>query len=107
MSDINIEAAKKERRERIRWFILRALDVSRPEGSHLPTIVDVVRTVYRDATDLEVKREVDYLAERELVILRVDPVGQWFAKLDRFGVDVVEYAVDCDPGIARPRFGHT
>jgi len=106
MDDINFEVAKKERRERIRWFILRALDVSRPDGSHLPTVVDVIRTVYRDATDLEVKRELDYLAERDLLELKVDSIGGWYAKLERYGVDVVEYAVDCEPGIARPKFGH-
>jgi len=27
----------------------------------------------------------------------------WFGKLTREGVDVVEYTVLCDPGIARPR----
>ena len=105
MPDLNFEAAKKERRERIRWFILRALDVSRPVGAYLQAILDVVATVYRDTTDLEIKRELDYLAERDLVELKIDPTGQWFAKLERFGVDVVEYAVDCEPGIARPRFG--
>jgi hypothetical protein len=105
MPDINFEAAKKERRERIRWFILRTLNESRPEGSYLASIVDVVAGVYRDVTDLEIQRELDYLAERDLVELKIDPTGQWFAKLERFGVDVVEYAVDCEPGIARPKFG--
>ena len=79
--------------------------MSRPDGSHVQSILDVVRTVYRDTTEMELKREVDYLKERELVELKVDPLGEWSAKLDRYGVDVVEYSVECEPGIARPRFG--
>lgn len=105
MNDINWEAAKKQRRERMRWFILRTLDVSRPAGSYASSVLDVLRTVYADATELEVRRELDYLAERELVSLAIDPTGVWYAKLERFGVDVVEYAVDCEAGIARPVFG--
>lgn len=105
MPDINFEAVKKERRERIRWFLLRALDTTRPEGGNLQYLVDVVGTVYQDVTDREIKRELDYLAERGLIELKIDPIGAWSAKLDRFGVDVVEYTVECDPGIARPRLG--
>lgn len=107
MADLNFDLAKKERRERERWFILRALDVARPEGSYLPSITDVVSTVYRDVTELEIKRELEYLSERDLVELRIDPTGRWFAKLARYGVDLVEYAVECEPGIARPVFGAT
>ena len=102
---LNFDAAKKERRERLRWFILRALDVMRPEGGYVQTIVDVVAPIYRDVTELEIKRELDYLAERDLVEVKIDPTGTWYAKLERFGVDVVEYSVDVEPGIARPKFG--
>lgn len=105
MPDINLEAAKKERRERMRWFLLRALDVARPEGSYLASLLDVVHTVYKDATELEIKRELDYLADRNLIKLEVDSTEQWYAQLDRYGVDVVEYAVPVEPGIARPKFG--
>lgn len=105
MNDLNWEAAKKQRRERMRWFILRTLDVCRPEGSYGASVLDVLRTVYADATELEIRRELDYLAERELVSLDIDPTGTWYAKLERYGVDVVEYAVECEAGIARPKFG--
>ena len=106
MSDLNFEAAKKERRERMRWFILRTLWVAGHEGMYLPSIRDVLTTVYHDVTELEIKRELDYLAEqRDLVKLKIDPMERWFAKIDRYGSDIVEYAVECEPGIARPRFG--
>lgn len=105
MTEINFEFARKERRERMRWFILLTLDSCQPEGAYLSLVVDVIRGQYRDATELEVKREMDYLAERELIGVDIDPTDTWFAKLKRFGSDVVEYAVPCEPGIARPKFG--
>ena len=53
--------------------------------------------------DVEVTaRELDYLADRDLLEVRKEPGGRWHAELARYGVDVVEYTVDCDPGIGRP-----
>lgn len=105
MPEINFEAVKKERRERMRWFILVTLDASSPQGCYMSTMLDSVATIYQDVTELEIQRNLDYLKERELVELTIDPLGRWFAKLDRYGADVVEYAVDCEPGIARPKWG--
>ena len=30
------------------------------------------------------------------------PQGRWFADLTRIGVDLAEYTIPCEPGIARP-----
>jgi len=106
MTDPHLHAfAAKERVERMRWFILRALDICRPEGAYVPYVHDAVRGIYRDATELEVKREIDYLVDRGLVRLTVDTTDHWFVELNRYGVDVVTYAVPVEPGIARPKFG--
>ncbi|EME4037049.1 hypothetical protein VYM13_004930, partial [Escherichia coli] len=43
-----------------------------------------------------------YLADRKMVDLEKKPSGDWFADLTRLGVDLVEYTVECGPGIARP-----
>lgn len=102
---LNYEAVRKVRRERMRWFILRALDVARPQGLDQQPLLDVIQTVYADATAQELKRELEYLATRELVEAKTDPLGHTYAKLLRYGVDIVEYTVDCEPGIARPAFG--
>jgi len=51
---------------------------------------------------LELRREMDYLHDRELIKLDKQPSGRWHAELSRFGVDVAEYTVSCEPGIARP-----
>ena len=31
------------------------------------------------------------------------PDGHWHSKLDRLGIDMVEYTIDCQAGIARPQ----
>lgn len=92
----------KVRREDIRWQALVTLDKARPIGIYEEVVLSVVRATYTDATPLELRREMDYLEERALIKIDRQPDGRWHAELTRAGVDVVEYTVDCDPGIARP-----
>ena len=96
---------QRARREEIRWFLLRTMDIARPAEATLRMLHGVVIGLYPDATEMEIKRELDYLHGRELISTRTDPLGQLRAKLERFGVDVVEYTIDCDPGISRPPAG--
>lgn len=90
------------RREGMRWNLINTLNKARPYTVAETFMVDVMRSIYPDATPHEVRRELDYLADRELVELNKSPAGAWFADLTRHGVDLAEYTVDCDPGIARP-----
>ncbi|MDA8257954.1 MAG: hypothetical protein M0Z99_20405 [Betaproteobacteria bacterium] len=92
----------KIRRETMRWNILLALNNARPIGAYEELVLATMQGMFPDASALEVRRELDYLADRELVELRKEPGGRWFADLTRYGVDVAEYTVDCDPGIGRP-----
>lgn len=92
----------KVRRESMRWMIILTLNNARPIGAHEELVLATIQAMYPDATALEVRRELDYLADRELVELRKEPSGRWFSELTRRGVDLAEYTVECDPGIARP-----
>lgn len=92
----------KIRRESMRWNILLTLNNARPMGAYEELILSTVQSIYPDTTALELRREIDYLADRSLVDLRKEPSGRWFADLTRYGVDVAEYTVDCQPGVARP-----
>lgn len=92
----------KVRRESLRWLILLTLNNARPMGIYEGPVLSVAQSVYPDATPLEMRRELDYLHDRELVKVRKEPSGVWHAELTRHGVDVAEYTVDCEPGIARP-----
>lgn len=90
----------RSRRESLRWLILLTLNNARPIGAFEGPIL--AQSEYPDATPLELRRELDYLADRRLVLVKKQPDGRWFADLTRHGTDVAEYTVDCDPGIARP-----
>ena len=92
----------KVRREQTRWVLLLALNNARPYGAYEQVLLATTQGIYPDSTALEVRRELDYLADRKLVELRKEPSGRWWADLSRYGVDLAEYNIDCEPGIARP-----
>lgn len=92
----------KVRRETMRWNILLVLNNARPVGAYEELVLATIQGMFPDASALEVRRELDYLADRKLVEVNKEPSGRWFAELIRYGVDVVEYTVECDPGIGRP-----
>ena len=92
----------KVRRESMRWNILLTLNNARPIGAYEELVLSTIQAIYPDATALELRRELDYLHDRELLRVDKQPTGRWFAELTRFGVDVAEYTVPCEPGIARP-----
>ena len=93
---------ERVRREHMRWLIILTLNNARPIGAAESVILTVAQAIYPDATPQELRRALDYLDERELVDITKTPDGRWSAKLTRSGVDVAEYTVDCEPGIARP-----
>lgn len=94
---------EKNRREVLRWRILQTLDVGRP----YPVSEDIIlATVVGDdmpLTSRELRRELDYLEDRKLVEITGKDSPNWSTELTRYGVDLVEYTIDCDPGIARPK----
>jgi hypothetical protein len=93
---------EKARREDLRWRILAALEAARPYGTSESIVMNAVESIVADVTLQEIRKELDYLEERELVeIERARPV--WHARISRYGIDVFEYTVECHPGIARPK----
>lgn len=92
----------KARRENMRWLILSTLDRARPAGAPEMLILSIITALLPDATRLEIRRELDYLEGRGLLKIEDKDLGVWRAELTRAGVDVVEYTVPCEPGIARP-----
>jgi hypothetical protein len=65
-------------------------------------LLHTIQGLYEDATQQEIRRELDYLEGRKLIFIQNRHTGTWRAGLARYGVDIVEYTVDCEPGIARP-----
>lgn len=90
------------RREALRWLIILTLNNARPIGAFEGPILSVAQAEYPDATATELRRELDYLDDREVLRLDKQPSGKWFAELTRIGVDLAEYTIPCEAGIARP-----
>jgi hypothetical protein len=97
MSDLD-----KARREEARWRILGGLNAGRPYAVTESILFRLLHDVKLPLSPLDVRRELGYLEDRGLVKLADKDGPVWSAELTRAGVDVVEYTVDCDPGIARP-----
>lgn len=93
---------EKQRREQLRWILMLALNHARPYGAAEIVLLGTAQGVYQDATALEIRRELTYLEDRCLVEIERSPAGTWRAELTRHGVDIAEYTVECQPGIARP-----
>lgn len=94
---------ERQKREQLRWLILDALNAARPLGANEHLVLSIAREVIPDVTPRELRRELDYLEERGLARIRNNDTPTWHAELTRDGIDVAEYTVDCDPGIARPK----
>lgn len=93
---------QKARRESLRWYILLTLRASGYLGCGELLVQTAVNAAVPDATAREIRVELDYLEQRQLVELKHIDSPSWVAKLTRCGTDLVEYTVPCEPGIARP-----
>jgi hypothetical protein len=98
---VRLQAARA-RREFMRWIVLMTADLWRPSPATLRSLLGVVQGEYPDVTELELRRELDYLESRELLKVFEDPLGQLRVDLTRYGIDIAQYTVAVEPGIARP-----
>lgn len=92
----------KARRESMRWQLLNALNKARPIGAMDVLLLSVMQEIYADCSVNELHSQLEYLADRKLIEIKKQPDGHWHNKLTHYGVDIVEYTVDCYAGIARP-----
>jgi len=94
---------QKAQRETVRWIALDAIHHGRPYPVAEPLILGAIQGVPVQCTALDLRRELDYLEGRGLVLIQRLEGAPWAAELTRAGVDVVDYTVDVEPGIARPK----
>jgi len=94
--------AARVRRESLRWYLILALNNARPEELAEEVVQSTMRAIYPDTTQIEIRRELDYLCLRGLVHVRDEPSGRRWSKLTHHGMDLAEYTISCEPGIARP-----
>lgn len=100
MHEIDLDKAN---RETVRWRILKALDAGRPLPVSEVTLLQVLQDATLHVTPHGLRRELDYLEDRKLVVIQGKTGPVWSAELTHYGVDVVEHTVECFPGIARPK----
>lgn len=101
MRELDLEKAA---RESTRWYILKALDAGRPYSVGEDVLLRALVDSKFHLTPRQIRIELDYLADRKLIDLKGkdEESEHWEAELTAIGVDVVEYTVPCNPGIARP-----
>ena len=94
---------ERSRRETIRWQILAAVNAGAPYPVAETLILSAVQSIPIECTALELRRQLDYLEDRKLLELNRHEGAPWTASLTRHGTDFVEYTIDAEPGIARPK----
>ena len=100
MHEIDMEKAQ---REETRWRIIRILDAGRPLAVSEAVIFRALADASLPISPNMLRRELDYLRDKGLVLLTDEGGPVWSAELTGDGVDVVEYSVSAPAGIARPQ----
>ena len=85
-----------------RWEILRATRVAGHVGVSETMLYHALVSMWVSTTRAWIRDQLHYLESRGLVECERREVGDWRAVLTRYGDDIVNYIVDCEPGIARP-----
>ena len=94
---------KAQQRATARWSILQTLHCGGHLGATEPMIMAVlVEIVPTQARQAALRDQLVYLERRKLVRIERSEVRPWRATLTRHGIDLVEYQIECEPGIARP-----
>ncbi len=87
----------KVRREQLRWRLLLVLDSARPARVTESLLLGALQAAGFDVSAEGLRKHLDYLKDRSLCRSDRDGWG-----LTYLGIDVVEFTVDCKPGIGRP-----
>ena len=98
MNQAQRELAKKENG---RWVILIAVGAGGHLGATEDMILAALRPSWLDVHRGWVRDELTYLETRRLVEIERHPIKPWRVTLTRHGYDIVDYTVDCEPGIER------
>lgn len=93
----------QERIELIRWYALLCVYQGRPYPVAEPLILSTLQSIPLQLSALELRRELAYLQTRQLLSLDQLEGAPWTAQITRHGVDLVEYKIPLEPGIARPK----
>ena len=86
----------------VRWEILRTLGIGGHMGATDVMIMSVVSAAFLTVDRTDVRNELVYLEDRKWIKLERHEIQPWRAALSGYGRDIVDYTVECPPGIRRP-----
>lgn len=89
--------------ETIRWNVLVAASGARPALASEMLVLSMIQAIPLDCDEKQLRREFDYLEGRGLISVKRLEVAPWLIGLSWEGVDLVDYAAESVPGIARPK----
>lgn len=93
---------EKANREEVRWRILRALDAGRPGKVSETLLLRVISDIALQVTPGSLRRELDYLRDKGLIVIEGEGSPTWSGDLTAYGIDVIEGAKPVPPGIYKP-----
>lgn len=97
------EALDAAKTRHLRWSILVVVERCRPEPVPASLIGAVLNEQALSTAARDLHRDLDYLRLHGLILLEERPTGVIVATMTAAGVNVVEYTIDCPPGIGRPK----
>ena len=86
----------------VRWSLLRTIRVGGHQGATETMCHDVIAAEYLGTTKRDIRDQLHYLETRRLVAIERSEIAPWRVTLTRYGYDVADYQVACEPGIRRP-----
>ena len=85
-----------------RWDVLRTVRVAGYMGATESMIRDVLVVRYPVVSKECIRNILHYMEDRKLLTIDRSDTQPWRAVIARYGYDVCDYQVPCDPGIRRP-----
>ncbi|MXZ81643.1 MAG: hypothetical protein F4Z15_09900 [Gammaproteobacteria bacterium] len=86
----------------IRWSILRTCNVGGHLGATETMLSRVIDAEWLGISRDDMRKELHYLSQRDLIEIEKSEIDPWRMTLTDHGRDLVDYQIDCRPGIARP-----
>ena len=93
---------EQARKEGARWIILQTTGLGADLGVTEDMILPVLQSSWVGLARGFMRGQIDYLESRGLISTERPALKPWRVRLSRHGHDLVDYTVDCEPGIARP-----
>lgn len=100
-----MDQLEKTRHKVTRWRILKILDTAGAAGASVALVEQALSDAELLVTRGELLQELDYLEGSGLIACEKESGIPTSVKLRPWGMDIVQYMVECPPGIARPPMG--